>query len=217
MSFKARMRKLAERINALSLRERALLLLAVFAVVFLIWDLAAMQPIRDRQEQVREQLTEVRDRVANLTRSIQQLATERTRDPNAELEARREQLETDIAALQQQLEEVHGGIAGPRQSIGVLAGLLAEQVGVDLIKLENLPVDPLYTNTDRPVPGIFVHRVRIVIETDFDGTGNYLDRIKQLPAGVFWESMRLNVPDWPTNRVELVLYSLAFDNNWLGV
>lgn len=217
MTFKARMRRLAERVNALSLRERALLLLAVFAVIFVLWDMTAMQPVSDRQELVKQQLETVRERVSALTTGIQRLATERARDPNAELEARRAVLENEIREMHQLLDTAHGGIAAPRQSIAVLAGLLGEQAGVSIVELENLPVQSLLGQTGRPVPGIFVHRVRIVIETDFDGVGSYLGRVNNLPPGVFWESMELTVPGWPVNRVELVLYSLTFDDNWLGV
>lgn len=217
MTLRARLRRIAERINALSLRERALLLLAVFAVIFLIWDFAAMQPIRDRQEQVQDQLEQVRDRVGRLTTSIQQLAAERTRNPNAELEQRQARLENEIGELENRLADFHGGVSGPRQSVSVLARLLGERSGVNLVELENLPVETLDNESGIPLPGVYIHRVRLVIESDFDGVGDYLDRIRQLPAGVYWESMQLDIPEWPVNRIELILYSLAFADNWLEV
>lgn len=217
MTFRARLRRIAERINALSLRERALLLLAVFAVIFLIWDFAAMQPIRERQERVQDQLEQVRDRVGRLTTSIQQIAAERTRNPNAELEQRQARLEDEIRELENRLADIHGGVSGPRQSVSVLARLLGERSGVNLVELENLPVETLDNESGIPLPGVYIHRVRLVIESDFDGVGDYLDRIRQLPPGVYWESMQLDVPDWPVNRIELILYSLAFADNWLEV
>lgn len=217
MTFRARLRWIAERINALSLRERALFLLAVFAIIFLIWDFAAMQPIRDRQERVQDQLEQVRDRVGRLTASIQQLATESTRNPNAELEQRRALLEDEIGDLENRLADIHGGVSGPRKSVSVLARLLSERSGVHLVELENLPVETLDNESGVPLPGVYIHRVRLVIESDFGGVGDYLDRIRQLPPGVYWESMRLDVPEWPVNRVELILYSLAFADNWLEV
>jgi MSHA biogenesis protein MshJ len=144
MTLRTRLYRLGEKINGFSLRERALLMLAAFAVIFLLWDVFAMRPITERQQHIQGQLNEVRDRVTTLTVSIQQLATERGRDPNAELTARRDQLETEIHALGRRLAEAHGGIATPRQSVAILAGLLAERSGVEVVELENLPVEPLY-------------------------------------------------------------------------
>ena len=217
MSPTARLRRIGDTVNALSIRERALLMLVVFAVIFLAWDMTVMRPLTERQEQVQQRLEEVRNRVSTLTASIQQLATERTVDPNAELRARQDTLTGEIDEFQSRISELHGGIAAPRESIGILAGLLAERSGITVRTLENLPAEPLRGADGEPVPGIYIHRVRVVLESDFAGIGNYLERIAELPTGVFWESMALDVPEWPTNRVELVLYSLAFSDNWLGV
>lgn len=217
MSLRARLARIAERINGLSLRERALLMLAAFAVIFLAWDFSTMQALGQRQEETRSELENVRQRVQDLTQSLRQLAGERGRDPNRRLAAEREALEEEIDALETSLAERHGGIATPRESVSVLAGLLARRAGVDIVTLENLPPGRLESASRKPVPGLFVHRVRLVIESDFDGIRNYLDRTAELPRGVFWESLRLTVEQWPTNRVELMLYSITLDDRWLGV
>jgi MSHA biogenesis protein MshJ len=211
------LRRMEERINGLSIRERGLLLLAVFAVIFLLWDFLWLQPLDERRDSVRNQLEQVSDRVSSLTSTIQDMAAERAIDPNLQLRQEKSALEAETDALARRLEQRHGGIATPSEAIGVLAGLLGEQTGVDIITLENLPADPLRDVDGNPVPGLFVHRVRVVVESDFQGIRDYLKRIETLPEGVFWESLALRVPGWPTNRIELMLYSLALDDHWLGV
>jgi MSHA biogenesis protein MshJ len=217
MKPRARLRRTADSINALSIRERALLLLVALAVIFLAWEITTMRPLGERQEQAQRQLEDVRDRVARLTASIQRLATERAHDPNAELRERQDMLESEISNLQARISDLQGGIAAPRESIAVLAGLLAEETGIRVIDLENLRAEPLEDHAGNEVAGIYVHRVRVVLETDFEGVRSYLERITALPDGVFWDTLVLEVPRWPTNRVELMLYSLAFTDNWLGV
>lgn len=217
MTPRRRLKLLAERINALSLRERGLLLLAVLAIIFLVWDFAFLQPLGERRESVRNELQAVRARVEDLTGSLQELAGSRSRDPNRELERQRDALTEEVRALETRLAERHAGVATPRESIGVLAGLLARQAGVDVVSLENSEPDRLLNSAGDPVPGLYVHRVRIVIESDFAGIGDYLQRTETLPQGVFWEAMRLSVPDWPTNRVELTLFSISLNEQWLGV
>jgi len=208
---------MAERINGLSLRERALLLLAVFAVIFLVWDFSSMQGLGQRQEAARSELQNVRERVTDLTQNIQQLAAERGRDPNRELASEREALQAEIDKLETRLAGRHGGIATSKESVSVLAALLARRAGVEIVELENQPPDRLETDTGNPVPGLFVHRVRVVIESDFEGVRGYLEQTAELPRGVFWESLNLSVENWPTNRIELMLYSVTLDDRWLGV
>lgn len=217
MTPRRRLKLLAERINALSLRERGLLLLAVVAIIFLAWDFTFLQPLGERRESVSEELQAVRARVDDLTGSLQELAGSRSRDPNRELERQRDALTEEVRALETRLAERHAGVATARDSIGVLAGLLARQAGVDVVSLENLEPERLMNSAGDPVPGLYIHRVRIVIESDFAGIGDYLQRTETLPQGVFWEAMRLSVPDWPTNRVELTLFSISLNEQWLGV
>lgn len=217
MTFRARLRKLTERINGLSPRERGLLMMAVFAVIFLIWDFSTMRPLNERQEVVRNELQNVRERVAGLTQSLQELARQRASDPNRELAAERAALQAEVDNLETRLAARHGGIATPEESVSVLAGLLARRAGVEIVELENMPPGRLESTSGNPVPGLFVHRVRVVIESDFEGVRNYLDRTSELPRGVFWESLDLTVEQWPTNRIELILYSVTLDDRWLGV
>jgi len=217
MTPRARLKKLTERINGLSLRERALLMLAVMAIIFLIWDFSTMQPLNQRQETARTELQNVRERVGGLTRNLQELASQRGRDPNRELTAEREALQAEIDNLEMRLADRHGGIATPEESVSVLADLLARRAGVEIVELENVPPGRLESAAGNPVPGLFVHRVRVVIESDFEGIRNYLDHTSQLPRGVFWESLDLTVEQWPINRIELILYSVTLDDRWLGV
>lgn len=217
MNWRGRLKRITERINALSLRERALLMLALFAVIFLLWDFSTMQRLGNRQEVVREDLQNVRQRVEALTASLQELARESSQDPNRELNRERESLAAEIDALEMRLAQRHGGIASPEESVSVLAALLAQRTGVEIVALENMPPGRLTAASGEAVPGLFVHRVRVVIESDFDGIRSYLDATSDLPRGVFWESLELGVEEWPTNRIELILYSVTLDDRWLGV
>lgn len=215
--MKARLNQLAERINGLSLRERGLFALAVLAVILLLWDALLMNPVRERQQRVQAELEQVRERVSGLTTSIQALAVERAQRPDEALVQRRLALLSEIEFLEQRLRQAHGEVGDPRQSVSLLTGLLAERAGLNLVKLENLPAQALAGIDDQPVPGLFVHRVRLVLDANHEGIRDYLALLAELPTGVFLESMHLTVPDWPRNRVELILFSLSFDENWLGV
>lgn len=219
MSPRARLRVLGERINGFSLRERGLLFLAVLATVFLLWDLVVMSPISDRKETTQESLEEIRGRVASLNDSIQSMVRAGQRDPDAELAARRDALFQEISTLEQRINELHSGVSSPDRAVRVLARLLADRSDLTVVSLENLPSKPLLGTglANGGQAGIFVHRVRLVVESDFDGVLAYMALIEKLPEGVYWESLKLEVPAWPTNQVEMVLYSLALNDGWLGI
>lgn len=217
MNPRLRLQALAERINGLSLRERGLLFLAVLAAVFLAWDMAVMSPIDKRQQTTQDELERVRDRVANLNENIQSMVQDRQRDPNSELAGRRDALQQDVTALETRISELHSGVSSPDRAVRVLARLLADRPDLSVERLESLPSRPLVGGESGDGPGIYVHRVKLVVESDFEGILEYMALIENLPEGVYWETVRLEVPAWPANRVEMVLYSLALDDSWLGL
>lgn len=219
MNPRVRLQAIGERVNALSLRERGLLFLAILATVFLLWDWVVMSPINERQTRTQDELEQVRDRVTNLNESIQSMVQERQRDPNAELIARRDALQEEVATLENRISELHSGVSSPDRAVRVLTSLLADRPDLSVMSLENLPSTPLVGTelADGSQAGIFVHRVRLVVESDFGGVLDYMGLIENLPEGVYWESLKLEVPEWPRNRVEMVLYSLALNDGWLGI
>lgn len=216
MNFSARIESLAGRINSLSLRERGLMFLAILAAVFLAWDMAVMGPINERQRTTQSQLEQVRERVASLNDSIQSMVQARRSDPNAELARRRDALLQEVADLETRIGKLHSGVSSPERAVRVLAQLLADRPDLTVESLENLPSNPLVAGEIGAGTGVFVHRVRLVVTSDFHGILDYMGLIEELPDGIYWESVRLEVPAWPTNRVEMVLYSLALNDNWLG-
>ncbi len=215
--IRQRIQQLGERINGLSLRERVLLMLASLAVIFLLWDAFLMNPVRERQSTVQAELEQIRGRVAQLTASIQNLATRPDRDADRALQGRIRALEDEIARLETDLEQQFAGAVRPQHAVDVLAGLLEGHAGLTVTALENLPPETLDDGDGTAVSGIYVHRIRVSVEGDHASLRDYLARIGRLPPGIFLESMHLSVPAWPVNRIDLVFYSLTLDDSWLGV
>ncbi len=215
--IRQRLDQISERINGLSLRERALLLLAVLAVIFLFWDSFVMNPLRQRQASVQTELEQVRERTAEVTASIQLMATRPDDDEQQRLLQREQALSDEIAHLQQRLDQEFEGAVSPQHAVAVLAGLLEGQSGLSVTEVENLAAEPLSGPNGAEVSAVFVHRIRVVVEGDHASLRRYLQRVEGLPRGVFLESLELSVPEWPTNRIELMFYSLTLDERWLGV
>jgi len=215
MTFARRIQKLEERVNAMTLRERALILLGLLGLVFLVVDATLLRPLDERRQRIGTQLEQTRDRVQALSASIEQLATRGRQDPNEELRRQAAALEGRIERLAADLAGLDAGLMTPDQTLELLRRVLDEQPDLDLKSLVKLPAEPL--EPDAAGSGIFIHRFRIRFETGYGGLIDYVRLLENLPPGLYWESMRIEVPGWPTNRAELELYMLTLDEDWLGV
>lgn len=219
MNLTANLKQLSQQLNQRSLRERIILLITALVVLAVLCDTLFLHALRRERAEAAAQLQQVAERQAQLAASVARLEAEARRDPNKELRQREQQLQADISTLAERINTLHGGISNPRQSLTTLAALLAQRSGLSLVTLENLPAKPLTSGDEQhPVAtGLYIHRVRLVLDSDFNGVLDYLQLVKDLPGGVYWDSFELTVPEWPTNRVELILYTIAAGDAWLGV
>lgn len=215
MTIRQRLQKIEDRINALALRERALLLLAALAVVFFLVDTLMLRPLDQRRQESRRLLDQTSDRVALLSSSVEQLASQQRTDPNAALIAERSSLQQRIQTISSDLRQLDTGLLEPGEMLALLHHLLADRADLTLLSLDKMPTEPL--DPESTVGSIFVHRFSIVFESSFSGLLDYVRVIETMPRGLYWESLKLSVPEWPTNRAEVVLYMLALDEDWLGV
>lgn len=215
MTLAGRIRRIEQRVNAMTLRERAFILLGLLGLVFLLADVMLLRPLDERRELVGQRLEQTRDRVQALSTSIEQMATAARTDPNEALEQQAVALEGRIERLAADLARLDTGLMTPEQTLELLRGVLDEQPELELKSLVKLPAEPL--EPDAVDAGIFVHRFRIRFETGYAGLIDYVRLLENLPLGLYWESVRVDVPGWPTNRAELVLYMLTLDEDWLGV
>ncbi|MGK7297102.1 MAG: hypothetical protein ACNS61_14960 [Candidatus Wenzhouxiangella sp. M2_3B_020] len=206
--------RLRERIDSMPLRQRALLLLAIIGLLFVVVDTVLLRPQAERRNVLSNQLSDIDDRIGNLTETIESLAARAAVDPDAEPRRRLSEAQTAIDSLQGELSELGGGIATPQDSLRILRRLLTARRGADLVELTKLPVENLLEDEESP---IFVHRFRLIFEADYGTTMRYVGMIENLPRGLYLESMRLEALDWPVNRIEMIFYTLTLDEGWLDV
>ena len=73
--MKDRLKAQAAKIDALTLRERVFIFVAVLGVVGAIWQAALMGPLEAREERTSKQLTNLQERVTKLNESIDATAS----------------------------------------------------------------------------------------------------------------------------------------------
>ncbi|MDT8439246.1 MAG: hypothetical protein RQ729_09595 [Wenzhouxiangellaceae bacterium] len=214
MSPLEKLQSLESRVDALALRERALLLAALLAIAFFLVDALLLRPQQQRREQISGQIEQVEQRVSTISQSIEQLAKRAGDDPDIELRARRDQLQALLATLQTELAEFGTGLVTPEAALDNLEQLLRARPGLKLLALNSQPAVPV--DPDNP-SGLFLHRVELVLEGGFGDVLAYLRESEDRLPGLHQELLRIEVQQWPTNRATLVLFMLALNEDWLGV
>jgi MSHA biogenesis protein MshJ len=220
-----RVRPFIERVDALTLRERVIIFGAGVTLVFIAWQTLVMDPLAGRARSAEQRLAQVREQTA----AIDELGTAASQDPTVRAALRNDALAQRLSALDGELSTVAKGYVAPERMTELLRALLAEQHGLKLVSLANLPVESLSqplsqpggAKADAPLAdddrGPFLHPVEIVVEGDYASVVGYLRAVEALPWRIQWRQLELTAGEYPVNRVRLVIGALSLSRDWLDV
>jgi MSHA biogenesis protein MshJ len=221
----ARTRPLIERLDALTLRERVLIFGAGVTLVYIAWQTLLMDPLAARAKSAQQHLEEVRQQAS----AIDKIGTASSQDPAVAAALRNRALGERLTALDREINSTAQGYVAPQQMNELLRALLADQHGLKLISLTNLPVESL-SQPESPNSagkaansiaagdrGPFLHPVEIVVEGDYASVVAYLRAVEGLQWRIHWRKLELVAGQYPVNRVTLVIGALSLSPDWMSV
>ena len=216
-----KVRPLVERLDGFSLRERALVFGAGVALLYVAWQSLLMDPLTARAKVAEQHLA---DAHRQMTMS-EQIGAAAAHEPAVEAALRNGALAARLAALDSNLNSVAHGYVAPERMTELLRSLLAEQRGLTLVSLANLPVEslslPSASKQAAAIPpddrGPFLHPVEMVVEGDYGSVVVYLRALEAMPWRMHWQRGERTAGDYPVNRVRIVIGALSLSRYWMTV
>lgn len=223
--IKQKWQQLAERVDAMTLRERAMIFLATALVLVTLVNTLMIAPLSRRQQVMSKQIVDTQAKTSALQMQIQALVTTHSADPNAPLRARMAKLETDAVATGQALQIIQSGLVAPQQMPVLLEDILRRNHSLRLVALQTLPMENLATPmevagsklTTAPEMAVFKHGVEITVEGSYMDLLNYLTAMESSPWRMFWGKAQLTVDTYPKSTLILRLHTLSLDKAWLTI
>jgi MSHA biogenesis protein MshJ len=204
-----------ERIDSMSLRERAMVAVTVFALLWALWDALLMRPLNALEQARQAQLAATAGQLADVNRSIQSVAAARSGDSEHDARRRLAELRARAIELDVELREVTRELVAPTDMAALLETVLEETGRLRLVGMETLPAEPVVAEGEET--GYYRHGLAV------DVRGGYLDTLKCLNAlehlrwQFFWHSVELEVIDQPTSAVRIIVYTLGRRPGAIGV
>jgi len=222
------MSALAKKYESLSLRERAVVVLALLALAIALWDTYLMDPLRRARAGLEAEL-------ASASASGVHASGDDESDPRQVSMKRAGELQTQLATLDTQLKSTARGFVSADRMIEVLHDVLDRQGRLELVSIRNLPVTSLVPPDDSATDGSaaagpgadaavsigpqppYVHSIELVVDGQYSDILDYLGQLEALPWKFRWTSLDLSTAGYPRNRVRIELSTLSLDSTWLGV
>lgn len=211
-TIKERLASLAERIDALSQRERLILFGLTGVILVGGWVQLVQMPVEKNKVALVKQQQEITKRMENANTLLADIMARAQPDTKKKQEGGK--LEQQLQELQQRLEQATRDLVPPEQMGETLKTLLLDQNSLQLVKLETKPVEVLL-NFNSGV--IYRHTLEMTIKGDFFSVLSYLRQLENAPMRLFWQSIDYKVREHPQAQVTIKVFTLSFSDVWLGV
>ena len=228
------LRNLASRIDEFSIRERGLIMITVLVLLYLLWQAWLMTPLTANRATVSVRISDTKGEVAALNQQTQTIVQRQRTDPDEDNRKEITRLQAQLDGLLDELDEMTAHLIAPDEMAGVLERVLLSSRDVQFISLKGLGVTGLLDSADDDnqttaaepstnsglranFRGAFKHGLKLEVQGGFLETLEVLRKLESLPWVFFWESVDLQVDEYPTSHTEITVFTLSWARAWIGV
>jgi len=216
----------------LTIREQSLLLLTGLVAIFFIISYLFIDDKNAKIVSFDKQIRVMTSGNKSLNFSIKEYQKALKQDPDKDTVKQITQLETKLAKIDSQLVDLTTELISPIQMREALLKLLKLEPGVSLLSFELIGAKPLLDldNTQEKPPAgqvsptteqiglnLYKHGIKIKLTGKYFQLRNYLRQLEQLSWKFFWQDFQFEVTEYPRSEVEITIYSLGLNKEFIGV
>lgn len=227
--MRARLLRLADRIDRATLRERLLIFAALAVLILAVGDAILVEPEVARNKRLTRDLGQRQGEAGRLREQLTQLAGAQGSRFDAAMRERVQRARDEVERIERRIVDEQGGLARPEQMRTVLEELLGRNRRVSLVEIKTLeplaasPSDPKSAPA-RSLPSkaaaermVYRHGMEIVVAGPYLDLLQYLKELEHLPTRLYWGGAELDASRYPIVRLKLNVYTLSLDKAWMSV
>jgi len=228
--------QLSGNVDALSLRERALVLFSILTLLYVLWDALLFAPQARNaallQNQLATQLAQVRAKQDEWA-LFKTIADGGASSPE---HLKQQALKQELAVLDERLSSLSQGLVAAADLPMLLQDVLSESSGLHLVSVQTLAVEPLpldggpsentsaatsngaqSDSSEKESVGVYKHSTSLKIKGGYFQVLEYVRRLESLTWRFYWDRMSYSVSTYPQAEIEIRVYTLSAEEGLLGV
>ncbi len=226
-SLRLQLKKYMERLDALSLRERGIIFVAIMVAIYSVATNVLFPPLNTEQARLKKDLAAKRAQVQTFETQIQGALAKSAEDPDAANRARLAELEKQLKSTEETLGAITSRLVPPKEMTRMVEQILARNRRLEVVRLESLPAEPLRPVGDESrqtlakapakIQSAYRQGMRIELRGEYLDVLAYLRELEELPWKVFWGQVSLQTEQYPVSRVVLHIYTLSTREGVLAI
>jgi MSHA biogenesis protein MshJ len=230
-------KKFANKIDALSLRDRVILFLIMSVMAVMLVNTIILDPQFAKQKQLSEKIKRDELQISNYRLENEQLNIAGKFDPDVQAKNRLLELKNLLNSAELDVTKLQKNLVKPEHMDRLLEGILKRSKGLQLVSMESLPVLNLMDkqeSKDESKPessastsavqvatpkehGVYKHEVELVLEGKYLDMLAYMQTLESMPQQLYWSESEMQVLEYPKARLRLRLFTLSLEKSWLNL
>lgn len=211
-------------VEKLNLRERSIVLSALFMLIFVIWYMFWFVGVSLQKSEANSKYATLMVDEKNLTQQIQVLTEAISVDAHHGKKQQLVSLQQKQDNLDEELARLSQGLISAQRLSYLLQDVLQKAQTIELVEMSTLPVKSQLlstensSNTDaQEVAGVYQHGIEIVVRGSYFEISKLLVSLESLPWRFYWGSLVYDVSQYPKAQVKINVYTLSAEEGFLGV
>jgi MSHA biogenesis protein MshJ len=221
------LQRIAERIDAFTLRERAIMFGAIATVVVAFVYALFIEPEFARSARLTRDIAQRQAEARNLQEQFAKLIQARHQDPDRDNRERLARAQARLSSAEAEIAAEERKFTGPAQARAVLEEFIARNKHVRLVELRTIPPTSITETRPagvgpqaKPVPAervIFRHGFTMTVSGGYLELLGYLADLERLPTQLYWGTLGLDAALYPVVTMKVTVYTLSLDSAWMNV
>ncbi len=228
--LKSQYQQYADRLDALSLRERGIVFIAILGALYFIAVNLMFTPLQKEKDKLQGQVQTKREQIQIMEVQLQGLLSGGSHDPDAAKREKFNTLQQTLKDMDAALAKATTGLVSPKEMAPLVEKILMSNRGLKVMKVESLVAAPLlesaapHAATEQPHRAkrvadaglnVYKHGLRIELSGSYPDLLRYLRALEGLPWKVFWGQVSLQTDKYPVSHMSLVIYTLSTQEGWV--
>lgn len=231
--------KWGARLDALSLRERAMVFAASAALIVFVIHSLMLSPMLAQQKRLKAQISQNQNNISGIDDEIARKIDTFVLDPDVGTRASLAAAKAEVGTLSDKLRTMQSGLVAPERIAPLLEKILRANGRLKLVSMTTLPVVPMNEGSydaaatpavppagpgaapapaappPKPINLLFRHGVELTMRGNYLDMVNYMKALEDMPTQLFWGKASLAVEEYPNAQLTLTLYTLSLDQKWM--
>ena len=195
-NIKNQYQQFADRLDALSLRERGIVFIAILGALYFVAVNIMFMPLQKDKDKLQGQVQTKREQIQVMEAQLQNLLGGGSHDPDAAKREKFNALQQNLKNMDAALAKATNGLVSPKEMAPLVEQLLTKNHGLKVTKVESLAATPLLESAapgaaaDQPRRAkgagdtglnVYKHGLRIELSGSYPDLLRYLRALEGLP------------------------------------